>query len=112
MKPSTSISQIAAAKAQGTCVPMPSARARVYMRPHQSSTEVVMKKPAISHQPPSLSGGKRCRPLPGGGGSSASQGSWRISWIGFQLTEASMLRPMISKATKPQIRDARPNQPR
>ena len=38
---------------------MPSARARRYMRTHQSRIDVVRKKPAISHQPPSFSGGMR-----------------------------------------------------
>jgi hypothetical protein len=73
---------------------------------------VVRKKPAISHQPPSFSGGKMRSPCSGNGGSSASQNSRRTNWIGFQLTEASMLRPMISIAANPQARDARPNQPR
>ena len=58
MKPSTRYSQIAAANAQATCVPMPRARARVYMRAHQSSNDTVRKKPAIIHQPPSFSGGR------------------------------------------------------
>ena len=35
----------------------PSARARVYMRTHHNNNEAVRKKPAINHQPPSLSGG-------------------------------------------------------
>ena len=43
-----------------------------------------------------------CRPYAGAGGSSASQGNCRTNWIGLQFTEASMFRPMISKATKPQ----------
>ena len=74
MKPSTKYSQMAAAKAQATCVPMPSALARRYVRHHHSSTEAVRKKPAISHQPPWFSAGSD-RPPDGGGGSSASQGS-------------------------------------
>ncbi len=52
------------------------------------------------------------RPYFAGGGSSASQNSWRTNWIGSQFTEAHMLRPMISKATKPQISEATPSQPR
>ncbi len=70
MKPSTRYSQIADANAHGTCVPMPSTRARRYMRTHQSKMDVVRKKPAISHQPPSFSGGM-VRPYSGFGGSSA-----------------------------------------
>ena len=72
---------------------------------------MVRKKPAISHQPPSLSGGK-LRPLEGAGGSSASQGSWRMNSTGSQFTEAHMLSPMISIAMKPQSSEARPVQPR
>ena len=45
-------------------------------------------------------------PYSGGGGSSASQGNWRTNWIGLQLTEANMLRPMISMATKPKISES------
>ncbi len=111
MMPSTSMSQIAAAKAQATCVPMPSARARRYMRNHHKSTELVRKKPAMSHQPPSCKRGK-CRPFDGAGGSSASQGSSRMNWTMFQFTDASMLRPMISNAMKPQISDSSPVVPR
>ena len=111
MMPSTSISQIADENAQATCVPMPNARARRYMRSHHSNTELVRKKPAMSHQPPSCSGGK-CSPLAGDGGSRASQGSWRMNCIGFQCTEANMLSPMISKAMKPQISDSSPVVPR
>ena len=47
-------------------------------------------------------------PYSGLGGSSASQGSWRKNWIGLHLTEASMLRPMISKAAKPDIKERMP----
>ena len=71
---------------------------------------MVRKKPAISHQPPSLSGGMICRPYCGGGGSSASQGSCRTNCTGSQFTEAHMLRPMISIAMKPQISEATPSQ--
>ena len=78
MKPSTRYSQIAEANAQATWVPMPSARARRYMRAHHSRIDVVRKKPAISHQPPSFSGGKM-QAVFGAGGSSASQGSWRTN---------------------------------
>ena len=46
---------------------------------------MVRKKPAISHQPPSCSGGRICRPYSGRGGSSASQGSWRTNWIGIPV---------------------------
>ena len=111
MKPSTSISQIAAANAQATCVPMPSALARRYMRTHQSSTDIVMKKPAMRHQPPSFKGGIE-RPYLAGGGSSASQGSWRTNCTGSQLTEASMLSPTVSNAMKKQSSDAMPKPPR
>ena len=69
------------------------------------------KKPASNHQPPSCSGGIR-KPYSGGGGSSASQGSMRTNSIGSQLTEAHMLRPMISIAMKPQISDRIPVRPR
>ena len=47
-------------------------------------------------------------PYSGFGGSSASQGNCRTNWIGFQLTEANMLRPMISIATKPKMSDSTP----
>jgi hypothetical protein len=77
------------------------------MRTHHSRIDVVRKKPAISHQPPSFSGG-RLRPYSGGGGSSASQNSCRTNSTGSQLTEAHMLSPMISMAMKPQISEARP----
>ena len=61
MKPSTRYSQMAAANAQATWVPMPSALARMYTRVHHSRIDAVRKNPAISHQPPCASGGK-CRP--------------------------------------------------
>ena len=111
MNPRTRYSQIAAANAHATCVPMPSARARRYMRIHHRMIAVVRKKPAISHQPPSLSGGI-FSPYFGAGGSSASQGSWRRNWIGLQFTDASMFSPMISRAMNPQSSDAKPVQPR
>ncbi len=111
IKPSTSISQIAAANAHATCVPIFSARARRYMRTHHSSTDAVMKKPAMRHQPPSFSGGID-RPYFAGGGSSASHGNCRMNCTGSQLTDANMLRPTISNATKKHISDAMPNHPR
>ena len=74
--------------------------------------DVVRKKPAISHQPPSFSGGMILRPYPGGGGSSASQGSWRMNWTGSQFTDAHMLSPMISMAMNPHSSEASPVQPR
>ena len=51
-------------------------------------------------------------PYSGFGGSSDSQGNCRTNSIGLQFTEAIMLRPMISIATKPQMIDARPRKPR
>ena len=72
---------------------------------------MVRKKPAISHHPPSFSGGK-LMPYSGFGGSSESQGSWRTNSIGLQFTDASILRPMISIATMPQTIEARPVKPR
>jgi hypothetical protein len=77
------------------------------MRAHQSMMDIVRKKPAISHQPPSFSGGM-LRPYLAGGGSSDSQKSWRTNWIGSQFTEANMLSPMISKAMTPQTSDSDP----
>ena len=111
MMPSDSISQMAAANAHATWVPMPSARARRYMRSHHNSTELVRNRPASSHQPPFCRFGM-CRPLAGDGGSSASQGSWRTNCTGFQWTEANMLSPMISNAMKPQISESKPVVPR
>ena len=111
MKPSTRNSQIAAAKAQATCVPMPSARARVYMRTHHSRIDTVRKPPAISHQPPSFSGGSDS-PYCGAGGSSDSQNSWRTNCTMSQLTWASMLKPMMLKASTPKMSDAMPSGPR
>ena len=73
--------------------------------------EAVRKAPAMSHQPPWFSGGIR-RPQEGAGGSSPSQGNSRMNCTGSQFTEASMLRPMISKAMKPQTMDNRPQVPR
>jgi len=110
-RPSTNISQMAAAKAQAMCVPMPSSRARVYMRAHQSITEASRKKPAMMNQPPSLIGGMD-RPYTGLGGSNESQKSCLTSWIGLQFTEASMFMPMIVNQIKPQNREARPRRPR
>jgi hypothetical protein len=81
------------------------------MRTHQRRMEVVRKNPAISHHPPCSMGGKRS-PISGGGGSSASQGSWRTNSTGSHPTLAHMFRPMISKATKPKISDISPAVPR
>jgi hypothetical protein len=78
---------------------------------HHRIIEDVRKNPAISHQPPWLSAGM-ARPLAGDGGSSASQGRSRTNRMGFQLTEAHMLRPMISMAKKPQTSEASPRLPR
>ena len=64
------------------------------------------------HHPPSASGGITLKPHSGPGGSSASQGSWRTNCTGSQLTEASMLKPMISKAKKPKMSDATPSLPK
>jgi hypothetical protein len=50
-------------------------------------------------------------PYFGAGGSSASQGSWRNELDGSQFTEASMLRPMISKAMKPKNSEDRVPRP-
>jgi hypothetical protein len=47
-------------------------------------------------------------PYSGFGGSSASHGNCRISSIGLQLTEASMLSPMISKAMNPLTSESTP----
>jgi hypothetical protein len=90
---------------------MPSWRARRYMRAHHSSSEMVRNRPAISHQPPWLSGGS-ASPNCGGGGSSASQNSWRMNWIGSQPTCASMLKPMMLNDSVPKISDAMPSGPR
>ena len=49
-------------------------------------------------------------PYAGGGGSSASHGSWRTNWIGLQFTDAHMFSPMISMATKPNINEATPSE--
>ena len=81
------------------------------MRTHHRMIDSVRKKPAISHHPPSASGGI-FSPLAGDGGSSASHGNWRTNSTGFQFTEANMFSPMISKAMKPKTSDATPNQPR
>src|SRR3569832_763895 len=94
--PNTRNSQIAEAKAHATCVPILSSRARLYIRTHHRRMDVVRKKPAISHQPPSFKGGKMVRPHLASGGSRDSQNSRRMNSIGFQFTDASMLRPMIS----------------
>ena len=100
---------MAEAKAQATCVPMPSATARLYIRTHHSRIEAVRKKPASSHQPPSCNGGKILRPCLAEGGLRARNGSILMNRMGFQSTEASMFRPMISKAMKPH-RDRRHGQ--
>ena len=64
-----------------------------------------MRQEEAGHQPPSAFVERRnaARPYSGFGGSSASQGNWRTNWIGLQCTEASILRPMISKAKKPKM---------
>ncbi len=74
-------------------------------------TESVRKKPAISHQPPCASGGRRS-PYSGAGGSRASQNSCRTNSSGFQLTEASMFSPTISKAMMKNRIDSTPEVPR
>ena len=86
-------------------------RARRYMRTHQSRIDMVRQKPAISHQPPSFSGGND-RPYFGDGGSSARKGSSLMKRMRFQSTEAHMLRPITSMATKPKAMDNSPSQPR
>ena len=77
------------------------------MRIHHSRIDTVRKKPAISHQPPWFSGGSDS-PYCGRGGSSDSQNSWRTNCTMSQLTEASMLKPMMLKAdeAEDQRRDA------
>ena len=102
---------MADAKAQATWVPRPSARARRYIRYHHRSMEAVRKNPAISHQPPSASGGM-LRPYSTPGGSSDSQKSWRTNCTGSQFTEAHMLSPMISIAITPHTIEATPSHPR
>ncbi len=84
---------------------MPSAIARRYIRTHHSRIAAVRKNPAISHQPPSFSGGKMDRPCLAEGGSSDRNGSSLMNRITFQSTCASMFRPMISNATKPHTMD-------
>ena len=74
--------------------------------------EVVRKNPAISHQPPSFNGGKIVRPHLASGGSSDSQNKRLTNSIGFQFTDASMLRPMISIAMMPDTIDITPSVPR
>jgi hypothetical protein len=81
------------------------------VRASHRKIEAVRKKPAISHQPPSFSGGM-LSPYFGAGGSRANQGSWRMNSMALQFTEASMFRPMISKAMKPNSRDRVPRPPR
>jgi hypothetical protein len=56
--------------------------------------------------------GGRLMPYSGAGGSRPSQKSWRTNCTGSQPTEASMLKPMISKATRPQKSEMKPVQPR
>ena len=92
-------------------MPMPSALARVYIRVHHRKIAAVRKKPAISHQPPSFRGGSD-RPYFGAGGSSERNGSILMKRSRFQSTCASMFRPMISIAMKPQTREAIPYPPR
>ena len=92
-------------------MPRPNALARRYMRAHQKNSEAVRNKPVSNHQPPSFIGGK-LRPYTGAGGSRASQNSWRTNWIGSQLTEANMLKPMMLKAKVPRMSEARPKPPR
>ena len=70
------------------------------------------KNPAISHQPPSSSGGNSDRPCLADGGSSDRNGSILMKRITFQSTDAHMFSPMISIATKPQAMDSMPSTPR
>ena len=92
-------------------MPRPNALARRYMRAHQKNSEAVRNKPVSNHQPPSFMGGK-LRPYTGAGGSKASQKSWRTNSIGFQLTEANILKPMMLKAKVPKMSEARPKLPK
>jgi hypothetical protein len=74
------------------------------VRTHHRKDEAVRKKPAMSHQPPSFSGGMeavlRKRRL------QRQPEQLADELTGSQFTEASMLRPMISKAMKPNSRDS------
>jgi hypothetical protein len=74
--------------------------------------EAVMKKPEISHQPPSRSGGRTSRPCSGSGGSSESQKNSRTNSTGFQFTSAAMLRPMMMKPIEKVMIEATPRNPR
>ena len=69
------------------------ARAPVDARPTRAGSTVVRKKPAISHQPPSFERRQMVRPYSGGGGSSASQGSWRTNWTGSQFDRGPHVEP-------------------
>ena len=86
---------------------MPSALAREYIRHHHRKIAAVRKNPAISHQPPRSRGG-RDRPYSADGGSRERKGNILMKRRTFQSTCASMFRPIISMATKPQTRDAIP----
>jgi hypothetical protein len=82
------------------------------MRAHHSMIDAVSVPPAISHHPPWFNGGVRSRPSCGGGGSSASHGSCLMNWIGSQLTDASMFRPITTNEMVPSRIDASPRLPR
>jgi hypothetical protein len=73
--------------------------------------DTVSRKPTMSHQPPCASGGM-LRPYCGAGGSRASQNSCWIRRSGLQSTEASMLKPMMLKASVPNTSEATPRPPR
>jgi len=81
------------------------------VRAHQSSTDSSKQKLAITHQPPLPRGGMRS-PYSGAGGSSASQGNWRIISIMFQLTEDSIEKPTIQNHSTPKTIEAEPSTPR
>jgi len=72
---------------------------------------MVRNRPQICHQPPWFKGAS-FRPLPGAGGSSDSQNSWRTNCTGSQFTEASMFMPMMVKANTPNSSDIVPSTPR
>ena len=100
------------ANAQATCVPMPErAGAPIDARPPQQDRG---RQEEAGHQPPAALVQRRkvqCRRPAAAAPAPARATGGRIA-IGFQFTEANMLRPMISMATKPQISDATPRQPR
>ena len=74
--------------------------------------EVVRKKPAISHQPPSFKGGKMVSPYFAGGGSSDRYASRLTNCTGSQPTEANMFSPMISNAMTKHTIEMNPVVPR